>query len=265
MPTALPQTDRGYGVCEVAIGFADLEVDRAAIVDVLGYRDGAIPGHFGELLDESLAEAARCCSLRAGYRLVTAGRVEGRPAALAIGGTVFSTQKIVAGALGRAERAAVFACTIGPALEEWARAAMADDPARGYIADAVGSTVAEALADRLHDHLGQEMARHGWRITNRYSPGYCNWSVAEQHRLFALLPPRFCGITLGESALMHPVKSVSGVIGVGTAVKHSDYLCKVCGVRDCTYRAFHERREKRGAVAVRVSGSTEIGQEGAAR
>jgi hypothetical protein len=116
----------------------------------------------------------------------------------------------------------------------------------GFIADAVGSAVAEALADRLHDHIEQTMAPRGWRITNRYSPGYCGWSVAEQHALFALLPAGFCGIALGESALMHPVKSVSGLIGVGAAVKHADYLCDVCTQRDCTYRRYHERRRARG-------------------
>ncbi len=246
MPAALPQTDRGHGVCEVAIGYGDLTIERDRIAAVMGYRDGAMPEHFGELLDAALAQAAALSVIHAGYRLVTAGRTEGRPGAVVLGETVFSTQKIVAGALLRAERAAVFTSSIGPALEDWARAMMPDDPALGYIADAVGSAVAEAVADRLHDHIGAQMARHGWRITNRYSPGYCNWSVAEQHRLFALLPPQFCGITLGESALMHPIKSVSGVIGVGAAVTHSDYLCDVCGVCDCTYRAFHEKRAAHG-------------------
>ncbi len=227
---------------ELALGFPDLAVDRAGIVGVLGYRDGAMPEHFGEMLDLALAEAAVRCRPRAGYRLLAGGRPSERLDAVRIGGVEFLTQKIVAGALGRAEQVAVFAATIGPEFEAWARGTMIHDPALGYIADAVGSAVAEALADRLHDHIAAEMARRDWRITNRYSPGYCGWSVAEQHQLFALLPAEFCGITLGESALMHPVKSVSGIIGAGPAVKHTDYLCDVCNVRDCTYRRYHERR-----------------------
>ena len=241
--SALSQTELANGAREVAVGFGDLTIDRAAIVAVLGYRDGAMPEHFGEMLDLSLAEAAARCRPKAGYRLVEAAREDGRFDALRLSGTVFNTQKIVAGALRHAEHAAVFAATIGSSLEEWARAALhGEEPALGYIADAVGSAVAEALADRLHDHIAQQMERRGWLITNRYSPGYCNWSVAEQHALFALLPRQFCGITLGESALMQPVKSVSGIIGVGPEVKYSDYLCNVCNMRDCTYRRYHERR-----------------------
>ncbi len=246
MIAVLPETAGENGAREVAVSFADLTVDRAGIVSVLGYRPDAMPEHFGEMLDEALARASVLCRPRAGYRLVPARRTEGRFDALTVGAHVFAVQKIVAGALGRAEQAAVFAATIGPAFEEWARSTMADDPALGFIADAVGSAVAEALADRLHDQVEAAMAARDWKITNRYSPGYCGWSVAEQHALFGLLPEAFCGVTLGESALMHPVKSVSGIIGVGAAVKYTDYLCDVCNQRDCTYRRYHERRAQRG-------------------
>ncbi len=230
------------GVNEVSLGFGDLAVDRAGIASVLGYREATMPEHFGELLDVALGEAAVRCRPRAGFRVLAGGRAEGRLDAVRIGDAVFTTQKIVAGALARAEHAAVFAATIGPDFEQWAREALGTDPVLGFIADAVGSACAEALADRLHDHIEAVMAACGRKITNRYSPGYCGWSVAEQHQLFALLPAGFCGITLGESALMHPVKSVSGIIGAGPAVKHSDYLCDVCNMRDCTYRRYHERR-----------------------
>lgn len=242
MSAALFQTECENGVRRVDVAFGDLAVDRAGIVGVLGYRDGAIPEHFGEMLDLALGEAAVRCRPQAGYRLVACGRTPERFDALRIGGMDFATQKIVAGALARAEQVAVFAASIGPVFEEWARETMVFDPALGFIADAVGSAVAEALADRLHDHIESVMAAREWKITNRYSPGYCGWSVAEQHQLFSLLPVGFCGITLGESALMHPVKSVSGIVGVGPAVKHSDYLCDVCTQRDCTYRRYHERR-----------------------
>ena len=58
MGAVLPQVDRGNGVCEVAIGFGDLALERAAIVAGLGYLDGAIPEHFAGLLDSALAQAA---------------------------------------------------------------------------------------------------------------------------------------------------------------------------------------------------------------
>ena len=251
MPVSQTKVGRRDATCELEIGFRELEIDRAGIVAVLGYRDGGIPEHFNAMVERALAEAAARCQLRAGYRIVESGRVARRPDVIAAGGLVFATQRIVAGALGKADHVAVFAATIGPAFEEWARATMAEEPALGFIADAVGSAVAEALTDRLHDRIEQAVAVRGWKVTNRYSPGYCGWSVAEQHQLFALLPAGFCGIALSETALMQPFKSVSGLIGVGVGARHADYLCDVCRAPDCTYRRYHERRAKQGMAAAR--------------
>jgi hypothetical protein len=81
------------------------------------------------------------------------------------------------------------------------------------------------------------MFQNQLNITNRYSPGYCNWSVSEQKLLFSFLPDGFCGIKLNDSALMTPIKSISGIIGIGQNVKMNEYNCNHCGVKDCTYRS----------------------------
>jgi len=79
--------------------------------------------------------------------------------------------------------------------------------------------------------------KKGLHITNRFSPGYCGWNVKEQHKLFQLLPPKFCGISLSDSALMIPIKSISGIIGMGDHVIVSDYPCDVCHEENCIYRS----------------------------
>ena len=84
--------------------------------------------------------------------------------------------------------------------------------------------------------MRQAALREGLRISNSYSPGYCGWNVAEQHRLFALLPERPCGIELGRSALMKPEKSVSGIIALGREVEKRPYGCAICNRRNCYKR-----------------------------
>jgi cobalamin-dependent methionine synthase I len=114
------------------------------------------------------------------------------------------------------------------------------DLLRGYIYDVVGSEVAEAAADIMQNELENNVSFSGKRITNRYSPGYCSWNVSEQHKLFQLMPDNFCGIRLTESALMDPVKSVSGIIGIGEFVKRNAYTCNLCDMKDCIYRRARE-------------------------
>jgi hypothetical protein len=41
---------------------------------------------------------------------------------------------------------------------------------------------------------------------------------------------------------MMPIKSISGIIGVGREVKYREYLCDTCGVKDCTYRSKRIKR-----------------------
>jgi cobalamin-dependent methionine synthase I len=101
--------------------------------------------------------------------------------------------------------------------------------------------IAEAASDIVQNELGKSAAISGNRITNRYSPGYCGWQVVEQHKLFQLIPDNFCGIRLTESALMDPVKSVSGIIGIGEKVKINPYTCRMCDMPDCVYRKVREK------------------------
>ena len=74
------------------------------------------------------------------------------------------------------------------------------------------------------------------KLTNRYSPGYCHWDVADQRKLFSLFPSAPCGVTLTSSLLMNPVKSISGVIGIGKSVGYRDYPCALCLSNHCIYR-----------------------------
>lgn len=234
----LNETEIERDVFEVSMEFDDLTLERTEIELSLGYSDGAIPVHFAGMIDEALLQLPRKCEIRAGYRVLDVERPAERLDGLVVGGKFFKMDKIVTGQLKKASSAALFVCTIGPAMEEWSRLLLrGEDPALGYIADVTASAAAEAVTNLLHDHIGERMLSRGLKITNRYSPGYCNWSVSEQHLVFSLFPDNFCGVTLSESALMHPIKSVSGIIGVGPDVAWKDYICDRCGVKDCTYRA----------------------------
>jgi hypothetical protein len=106
----------------------------------------------------------------------------------------------------------------------------------GYVYDVIGSEIVETAADLMQADLASEMAKLGLKITNRYSPGYCKWDVEEQHKIFRFMPYNYCGIRLTPSALMDPVKSVSGFIGIGRDVRYNRYTCNLCDMKDCIYR-----------------------------
>lgn len=149
----------------------------------------------------------------------------------------FSTAKTVSGMLKKSELLAVFAVTIGHQVEQHSKTAFAGGNAlEGLIVDLIGSELAEASADCLQDEIEKSAADSGLQISMRFSPGYCNWPVSDQPKLFSLFDKGSCSIRLNNSALMSPVKSVSGFIGAGSKMKKVNYKCSLCNDQHCIMR-----------------------------
>ena len=180
-----------------------------------------------------------CVNFRAGYGIFDVKIPDGRIDGLYVGNMFFNMQKIVTSQLKNAEKAALFVCTIGLQMEAWSRRLFREgDAVTGHIVDTIASIAVENAASLLHDHIQMKIQEKGLKITNRFSPGYCGWPVSEQHLLFSLLPEGFCGITLTESSLMMPMKSISGIIGIGAKVNRKAYLCDQCMKKECMFRNY---------------------------
>jgi hypothetical protein len=237
MLSPFPETELLPATFEVVIAPRDLSVTSGDIGRLLGYVQKPTPAHFEEMILDVLRRLPEMCEIRAGYRILGVAEPNGANDGLSVGGAFFNLQKIVASQLRNSQKVAVFACTIGPGMEAWRRNLEKDrEEVMAHFVDTVASAAAEKATDLLHGHIEVKMRGQGLGITNRYSPGYCGWSVAEQQILFSLLPAGFCGVTLTESSLMTPMKSVSGIIGIGATVKRQAYLCGRCGRKECLYR-----------------------------
>lgn len=149
----------------------------------------------------------------------------------------FEMGRIIERQLKGSEAYALFICTAGIAFEEYQQQLKnANDMVHVFIADALGSVIAEHCADRMEESLQESIDKLGWHHTNRFSPGYCGWHVSQQQRLFPLFEGNTCGVTLTDSSLMLPIKSVSGIIGIGPDVRHLDYTCGLCDYQQCYKR-----------------------------
>ncbi len=135
---------------------------------------------------------------------------------------------------------AFFIATAGTEYEDYLRQLkLRDDEVRVFIADALGSVIAERCADAMERQLQASIDKLSWHHTNRFSPGYCGWPVDEQRDVFPLFGGHTCGVCLTEGSLMVPIKSVSGVIGLGASVSRKEYTCHLCGYDKC-YKRKHK-------------------------
>jgi hypothetical protein len=217
--------------------FKDLNINSSQIEAALGYKEGEDRILVTSLIEEVLSESQEICNIKAEYKVFENIHFDNETKSVTIGNIIFELKKIVFTQLKKADSVAIFLCTAGQEIGNQSRNATKDkDFLKGYIYDVVGSEIVEAAVDLLQEDLGRKMSCSGIKITNRYSPGYCGWDVAEQHKLFQLIPENFCGIRLTPSALMDPVKSISGIIGTGKNVKYNPYTCSMCEMKDCIYR-----------------------------
>lgn len=217
--------------------FEQLHITRERIERVMGYQPNTIPEPFPEMIDDVLSVASEYCDIQGGYTIFNDIRFEKENHLVSIRQTELNIHKIIYNQIKTAGRVAIFLCTAGPKIGDWSKRLMSEgDLMKGYIVDVAGSEIVEEAMDRIQENLSKQMKDEGHHITNRYSPGYCQWDVSEQHKLFSLLPPNFCDVTLSDTALMYPIKSVSGIIGIGEKVRHNSYTCQICDLHNCLYR-----------------------------
>lgn len=224
--------------------FRDLGLSIEVIEDVIGFNEGDDREFVRSMIDELLEESEKIADVKAEYRVFHDISFHDIQKAISIGTIEFETKKIVYGQLKKSDCLALFICTAGKEVGIRSRAAMQErNFLRGYIFDVIGSEIVEAAADLMQNELEKAAALEGLKMTNRYSPGYCGWDVVEQHKLFSFFPDNYCGITLSESALMNPEKSVSGFIGLGENVRKNEYTCRLCDMKTCIYRRVREKNE----------------------
>ena len=220
-----------------SLQFDELIIDPDEALTILGYASEDIPAQVRHDLDDVINSAKDYCDIHGGIRLFDELQLSQQY--LILGNVKFAAGKIICKKLRHADAAALFVCTIGAGLENRSRKLMADgDFLKGYIVDAVASIAVDAAMDVIHSRISDLVPEK--QTSNRYSPGYCGWDVAEQQKLFSLLPANFCGVSLSPSSLMTPIKSISGIIGLGDNIKKVDYTCRFCDMKDCMYRRRQE-------------------------
>jgi len=225
---------------EINYSLSELTLDVEYLSALLGFPDGVLPEPFGEYVEHAIHEAESLCDIRGAFRFSENNKLSVNNSHILVEGTEFEVGKTIAKELKNASSVAFFICTAGEGISRRSQDLLnGDDPVLGYVFDLLGSMIVESATDQLQLEIKRMALSEGLQITNRYSPGYCKWSVADQHKLFSFFPKNCCGIKLTDSALMHPIKSVSGIIGIGADVSFREYNCNLCNQVDCIQRNHH--------------------------
>ena len=113
------------------------------------------------------------------------------------------------------DRAVLFAATIGSGIDRLIRRFEKADPKMGLLLQGLGAERVESLCDAFNEEVKEVSKETGRETRMRFSPGYGDLPIEVQKVFLPLLDAeRRLGITLSESCLMAPSKSVTAIIGI---------------------------------------------------
>jgi hypothetical protein len=215
-------------------GFDLIKPSLGEVAEIMGYAPGTEPSFVPEMLEVLLIEAPAHVTAGGCYNIFEIKEIKVPQGLIHYSsGSLRCGSKIAKQIMG-SDSFALFVTTAGNSFDAWVKSkATGGDVLAEYLCSSIGSVIAEKVADMLQEQIRSIASASGRGITNRYSPGYCSWNIREQQEIFTLLPADRIGVTLTPSYLMKPIKSVSGIIGIGPENKPGPYMCDMCNMTNC--------------------------------
>lgn len=183
--------------------------DRTEILRYAGVRGDA--PEVDLLLEECLREVEDRLTYKVCFREFDVTAVEN---GLNLGFMKTSSETVKKRLVG-CNRVVVFAATVGIEVDRLIVRYSTLSPTKALLLQAIGAERIESLCERFSEELAAQKAKEGVRTSSRFSPGYGDFPLETQKDIFAVLEcSKRMGLTLNESLLMSPSKSVTALIGL---------------------------------------------------
>ena len=125
------------------------------------------------------------------------------------------------------EEIVIFAATVGLEIDRLVNKYAAVSTAKALFFQAIGAERIETVCEKFCKEFGGR----------RFSAGYGDFPIEKQKEFFRLLDcSRKIGLTLNDSLLMSPTKSVTAAVGVRKDGKGSERNCSACLYKNCEFK-----------------------------
>ena len=133
------------------------------------------------------------------------------------------------------DRVVVMAATVGVEIDRLIARYGHIAPSKAVMLQAIGAERIEALCDTVCKEIAERTASF---VRPRFSPGYGDLPLEVQCSIVSVLDtPKHIGLTLNDSLLMSPSKSVTAFVGLSSeAEKQPKSKCALCTKQDCAFR-----------------------------
>ncbi|MBO8138531.1 MAG: hypothetical protein H0Z40_10425 [Desulfotomaculum sp.] len=217
-----------------------MHIDKKEVLRYLGYKPGVtnLGSSMMEKVDYYISLGITLVEPNSTYRIYNQVNISDSGVELPEANLLLPGRDIL-NHLSHAAKVCLVAATIGPHLERKVEELFSEKEfAGGTILDAVGSEAVEKVADQLQEKLKVLAAKQGYHLTWRFCSGYGDLPLTVNRQLAAAVNASSIGITVTDTCMLLPQKSILGIVGFNTEKTDTPVLnkCTNCSAADCPYR-----------------------------
>lgn len=199
----------------------NIYIDKKEVLRYLQYKSKVIDEETNRLLDECIVELKDLSELKYIYRIFDISKeVINNNTSINFEDEIIIESKDLTKLFQNCDKVVILATSLGLAVEKRIRYYSLSSLSKGIIFDACATAYIEALCDYVEGKIKTIAKKEGVGITFRYSPGYGDVSISHQKDLVnSLNATKLIGLTVSESSILIPRKSVTAFVGFDKAMK----------------------------------------------
>lgn len=212
-----------------------MDIRTREAIRYLGYGNHAVDDHTLNLIEDVFKELDQLGSMKIVYRIFDIFQDAGGH--LQIGQLDIESKSLRRNLKG-CKKAILLAGTLGPGVDGLLRKYSIADMARVVVIQACAAASLEDQLDAWQEDMAEQMKAEGLYLRPRFSPGYGDFSIEHQPMFVQMLEAsKRVGVTVTDSLMLSPSKSVTALIGISTESESCTIKgCEACGKIDCEFR-----------------------------
>ncbi len=205
-----------------------IEIDKTEVLRYLRYENENVDENTNKLLNDSIAELKEISELKYVFRIFNLKKENNNVSFENLINTKSNDLELH---FRHCERSAVMAATIGFEAERKLKYYSVTDLSKALVFDACATACIEALCDVAELEIKEIAAKEGCNTTFRYSPGYGDLAISHQGEILsALNAQKLIGLTVSDSSILIPRKSVTAFIGFNKGNEIHKNTCLNCSL-----------------------------------
>ena len=219
-----------------------INIDKNEVLRYLQYKNQNIDDDLNNIIDNCIHLTREVTNPRYTYKICTIDKEKTK----ACENTVFLKDecikfesKDIYNLLIDCDECILMSATLGLEIEREIRKLTYTELTKGIIVDACATTAIEEVCDIVQENMEKSLFDKGKYITMRYSPGYGDLSIDKNKDIINILNGQNrIGLTVSDSGIMIPRKSVVAIIGISNKeIKNRKRTCENCSNRhSCKFK-----------------------------